>query len=169
MQIEIIGLAANLSSVVFSNFGTCILNTFEPKKMSIINFLTISGGVAFSLITLNTIFEFEIMKNVVLVSLITIVLRAGFSSFISISFMILAKTEVPEVYTSNVLFWIANLVNFITMEMLGFLDRRICMVIMCFFVVLCIYGGGRESVARPCIEVPDEELKISQSETGTYH
>lgn len=118
--------------------------------MSIINFLTVSGGIAFSIITLNSIFEFEIMRNVVIVSLITIVIRAGFSSFISISFMILAKTEVPEVYTSNVLFWIANLVNLVTMEMLGYFDRRVCLAIMCFFIILCIYGGGRESANKVC-------------------
>ena len=80
------GLYANLSSALFSNLGTWISNNFSFSNHSIILFLNCMGLLGCLFIqasaTLNGV---SILGNEYALRAAVVILRAGFSSFVSLA------------------------------------------------------------------------------------
>ena len=67
-----------------------------------------------------------------------IVLRAGFSSFVSLAFIEMEKGGVKSLVVSGFFFWIANVSNLITMEMMDFMNPDVALTLFILFVVGCV-------------------------------
>lgn len=81
----LVGLYANLSSVAFSNLGTWISNKCGYSNKSIIFILNVFGLIASIIISLTTMQSVSILKGQMPTIISIIVLRAGFSSFVSLA------------------------------------------------------------------------------------
>lgn len=111
----ILGLVANLSTAIFGNLGTFIKNKFNLNNLKIINVLNLAGFIAAFLIQLSKYLPF--LQNLPLLIFLIMVLRAGYSAFVSLAFMEMEKSGIPSVITSGMFFWIANVVNLASTEM----------------------------------------------------
>lgn len=135
-QIALIGLAANLSSAIFSNLGTFIKNRFGLDNMVIIQYLNIFGIAAAIVIELSRVEES--LRNLYFLILIIIVLRAGFSSFVSLAFIEMEKDGIKSLIISGFFFWIANVSNFITMEMVDLVNTDISLIALIIVAIICV-------------------------------
>jgi hypothetical protein len=77
----ILGLAANLSSAVFSNLGTFIKNNLYKNDKNIIFVMNLIGLFASIVIWISTTLKLGLPILIILI----IFLRIGFSSFVSIA------------------------------------------------------------------------------------
>lgn len=84
-EIALIGLAANLSTAFFSNLGTFIHNRWNIPNIKVITLLNIYGFAAGSILLFAKYFSF--LQNVWILIFLIIILRAGYSSFVSLSFI----------------------------------------------------------------------------------
>lgn len=84
-DIALIGLFANLSSVFFSNLGTWISNMFSISNSLIIFILNISGFLASLFIQASSTLNSPIFQDKIALIIAIIILRAGFSAFVSLS------------------------------------------------------------------------------------
>lgn len=84
-EIALLGLAANLSTAVFSNIGTYIQNRFGFSSLNIINAMNLIGFIAAVLLQASK--YSDALSNLYLMIGLIVVLRAGFSSFVSLSFI----------------------------------------------------------------------------------
>lgn len=112
-DIALVGLFANLSSVIFSNLGTWISNMFNVSNNKIILFLNLSGFVASLYMQGSSTLNSNLFHNKIGIILAIIILRAGFSSFVSLALIELSHCG-PSVLLSAVFFYIANGSNLVT-------------------------------------------------------
>lgn len=84
-EIALVGLCANLSSAVFCNLGNWISNKFQFSNSTIIFFLNILGFLGSLFIQASSALPQPIFHNKVALIIAIIVLRAGFSSFVSLA------------------------------------------------------------------------------------
>lgn len=108
-QIALLGLAANLSTAFFSNLGTFIKNRCNISSTKVIGILNLSGFMAAILLQASK--SLPLLQNIYLMIFLIIILRAGFSSFVSLAFMEMEKSGIPSVIVSGMFFWVANVVN----------------------------------------------------------
>lgn len=78
---------ANISSALFSNLGTWIVNNYQLTNLTVIFLLNIVGFLASLFIQASSGFKNEIVQNVVLLCIAIVILRAGFSSFVALALM----------------------------------------------------------------------------------
>ena len=140
-QIAMIGLAANLSSAVFSNLGTFIKNRFGLDNMVIIQYLNIFGIAAAIVIELSRVSES--LRDLYFLIFIIIVLRAGLSSFVSLAFIEMEREGMKSLIISGFFFWIANVSNLITMEMVDLIDTDISLMILTISAIGCVFMVNR--------------------------
>ncbi len=84
-EVALLGLAANLSTAIFSNVGTYIKNRFGPSNTSVINTMNLLGFIAAILLQASKFID--ILSNLYLMIALIVILRAGFSSFVSLAFI----------------------------------------------------------------------------------
>lgn len=84
-EIALLGIVANISTAVFSNLGTFIKNKYGASNTIIISFLNLIGFLA--VILLQASRHVELLANLYLMIGLIVVLRAGFSSFVSLAFL----------------------------------------------------------------------------------
>lgn len=84
-EIALIGLAANLSTAIFSNLGTFIRNRFNVSITRVIGLLNLFGFIAAIFIQASK-YTTALQGLPTLIGLI-VVLRAGYSSFVSLAFI----------------------------------------------------------------------------------
>ena len=84
-EIALIGLMANISSALFSNLGTWIVNNYQLTNLTVIFLLNIVGFLASLFIQASSGFRNQIVDNVVLLCIAIVILRAGFSSFVALA------------------------------------------------------------------------------------
>ncbi len=84
-DIALIGLYANISSALFSNLGNWISNRFHFSNTSIIFYLNILGFLASLYVQASTALPNDVFHNRVGLIVAVVLLRAGFSSFVSLS------------------------------------------------------------------------------------
>ena len=76
---------ANVSSALFSNLGTWIVNNYQLTHLTVIFLLNILGFLASLFIQASSGFNNPIIQNMVLLCFAIVILRAGFSSFVSLA------------------------------------------------------------------------------------
>ena len=59
--------------------------------------------------------EIELLQDLRILILLIVVMRAGYSSFVSLAFIELEKSSIPSVIISGIFFWVANTSNFLGM------------------------------------------------------
>ena len=84
-DIALVGLYANLSSVIFSNLGNFISNKFKLPNNLIIFILNMGGFFASLYIQASTVIDGIIFQSKINLIIWVIVLRAGLSSFVSLA------------------------------------------------------------------------------------
>lgn len=84
-EIALIGLAANLSSAFFSNLGSFIKNRYNLENYVVIEYLNLFGIACACIIQLSRFVD--LLQNLYFLIFTIIILRAGFSSFVSLSFV----------------------------------------------------------------------------------
>lgn len=119
----VLGLVANLSTAIFGNLGTFIKNKFKLNNLKIINALNLAGFVAAFLIQLSK--YIPVLQNLSLLIFLIVVLRAGYSAFVSLAFIEMEKSGIPSIIISGMFFWIANMVNLATTEMVDLVSSDI--------------------------------------------
>lgn len=140
-EIALIGLAANLSSAVFSNLGTFIKIRFDLDNLVVINVLNICGIVASVIIELSRFVP--ALQNLYFLIFVTIILRAGFSSFVALAFVEMEKEGMSSLIVSGFFFWVANVTNLVGMEMIDLAPTDLSLLILTLSVCLCIYSVRR--------------------------
>jgi hypothetical protein len=144
-----IGLAANLSTAVFSNLGTFIKNRFNVDNMKIIEYLNLFGIAAAILVELSRFLPF--FQGMVFLILITIVLRAGFSSFVSLALVEMENIGMNSLIVSNFFFWVANIVNLVSMEMIDLAPTDLTLFLLTLLVSACVYLVHNNNKPNACI------------------
>ena len=119
----VLGLVANLSTAIFGNLGTFIKNKFNLNNLKIINALNLAGFLAAFLIQLSK--YLPVLQNLNLLIFLIVVLRAGYSAFVSLAFMEMEKSGIPSVIISGMFFWIGNVVNLATTELVDLVSSDI--------------------------------------------
>lgn len=145
-EIALIGLAANISTAVFSNLGTFLHNRFVIQSYKVISYLNILGLIAAVLIQYSKYIP-ALQELWVLVVLI-VIMRAGYSSFVSLAFIEMEESGLSSVIISGAFFWIANLINLFGMEILDFLSTDISMFALTLTVGICIYAVSESYIKR---------------------
>ena len=84
-EIALLGLVANISTAVFSNLGTFIKNKYGASNTAIIFILNLVGFLAVLLLQASR--HIAPLANLYLMIALIVVLRAGFSSFVSLAFL----------------------------------------------------------------------------------
>lgn len=57
--------------------------------------------------------EMPLLQDVKILILLIIILRAGYSSFVSLAFVEMEKSGISSVVISGIFFWISNAVNLV--------------------------------------------------------
>lgn len=133
-----IGLYANISSALFSNLGTWISNKFQFSNTSIIFYLNIVGFLASLYIQASTSLPFNVFHNKVLLIVAVVLLRAGFSSFVSLALIELSYFG-PSVLVSSIFFYISNATNLLSGYIVTIASNAVGLAIMSFIVWACIF------------------------------
>lgn len=138
----VLGLVANLSTAIFGNLGTFIKNKFKLNNLKIINALNLAGFVAAFLIQLSK--YIPVLQNLNLLIFLIMILRAGYSAFVSLAFMEMEKSGIPSVIISGMFFWVANVVNLATTEMVDLVSSDISLSLItlpvAFFIQVVAEG-----------------------------
>lgn len=109
-QVAMVGLFANLSTVIFSNLGNFISNLFNFSNHFVIFNLNIVGFMASLVILASTTIEHELFQNKLTIIVMIIILKAGFGSFVSLALNQLSHCG-PSLLVSSIFFYIANISN----------------------------------------------------------
>lgn len=133
----LIGLAANLSTAIFSNLGAFIKNKYNLDNMVVIKWLNIFGIVAAVLVQLSRFYS--ILQDLYILIFLIIVLRAGFSSFVSLAFVEMEKEGMNSLVISGYFFWIANIVNLVSMELIDLAPTDLTLLLLTLSVCICLY------------------------------
>lgn len=95
------------------------------------------GLVAAVIIQLSRVIP--IIQNLLFLIVVIIVLRAGFSSFVSLAFAEMEKEQMNSLVISGFFFWVANLVNLVGMELVDLLSTDFSLCVLSAIVLVCIY------------------------------
>jgi hypothetical protein len=136
-EIAILGLTANLSTAFFSNLGTFIKNRWNISNTKVIGILNITGFIAAILLEASK--SILLLQNIYLMIALIIILRAGFSSFVSLAFVEMGASGIPSVIVSGMFFWVANVINLATTELVDLVDVELSISIITLTVALCIH------------------------------
>jgi len=82
---------------------------------------------------------FPVLQNLTFLVVVIIVLRAGFSSFVSLAFVEMEKEKMSSLVISGFFFWIANVVNLLGMELVDIAPTDLSLMVMSAIVAYCIY------------------------------
>ena len=107
--------------------------------MNIIESLNVIGIIAAIIVELSR--EMSIFQNLYFLIFLIIVLRAGFSSFVSLAFLEMEKEGMSSLIVSAFFFWIANLMNFLTMELVDLANTDFSLFILTLTVGGCVYAA----------------------------
>lgn len=66
-------------------------------------------------------------------------LRAGFSSFVSLAFVEMEKEKMSSLVISGFFFWVANVFNLLGMEIVDMLPTDISLFLLSAIVAVCIF------------------------------
>ena len=167
-EVAFIGLIANISSAIFSNLGTWISNNTRLKNLKVILLLNAGGFVASLFILASSAFKDSFFQNVALLCITITVLRAGFSSFVSLALLELENYGLSSVIVSSIFFWIANLINLIMIYVTDWLPNLLSLSILPLVVFLCMsiveFAPNREEKRVREIEFVEEERTVSEVE-----
>lgn len=125
------GLFANLSSVFFSNLGFWISKHTRLSNKNIISCLTITGFISSVLVFFSSISSIPFFHNKWFLILIIVVLRACFSSFVSLSLIELNNFG-PSIFVSSLFFYLANATNLIGNYVVDLLPNNFSLFILSF-------------------------------------
>ena len=145
-EIALIGFAANLSSAVFSNLGTYIKNKFNFENITVIQYLNSFGIAAAIIIELSRFMP--VFQSLWLLLLVIIVLRAGFSSFVSLAFIEMEREGIKSLVISACFFWVANVVNLFGMELVDLIPTDTSLLIITLTVAVCVFAVNRAELLR---------------------
>ena len=135
----VIGLFANISSALFSNLGTWISNKMNYSNYSIIFALNISGLAGCLCVQASaTIDSPVLLQSQWFLILSVIILRCGFSSFVSLAFLELNKHGMAPVLVSSVFFYIANGSNLYGNIVADKLDNSVSLANFTFVIWICM-------------------------------
>jgi hypothetical protein len=137
-DIALIGLFANLSSAVLCNMGNWISNHSSFSNPSIIFSLNILGFLGTLFIQASSALSFDFLHNKWNLIMAIIVLRAGLSSYVSLSLIELNRFG-PSVLVSSVFFYIANGTNLIGNELVDLLPNQLSLGIMSGLIWTCVF------------------------------
>ena len=126
-----------MSSAIFSNLGTFIKNRFGLENIVVIEYLNIFGIAAAVLIELSRFWG--ALQNLYILLAVIIVLRAGFSSFVSLAFVEMEKQGMSSLIVSAFFFWVANVSNLLGMEIVDLVVVDLSLFILTLLVGACIY------------------------------
>ena len=126
-----------MSSAIFSNLGTFIKNRFGLENIVVIEYLNIFGIAAAVLIELSRFWG--ALQNLYILLAVIIVLRAGFSSFVSLAFVEMEKQGMSSLIVSAFFFWVANVSNLLGMEIVDLVVVDLSLFILTLLVGICIY------------------------------
>ena len=135
-EIALIGLVANLSSVFFSGLGAYIKNKFDFENISIIQWLNLVGILAAIIIELSRFMP--IFQSLWFLLFITIVLRAGLSSFLSLAFIEMEREGIKTLVISGFFFWVANIFNAFGMELVDLVQTNTSLIILIVMMIVCM-------------------------------
>jgi hypothetical protein len=99
--------------------------------------LNISGLIAAVIIQLSR--YIPILQNLIFLIFVIIVLRAGFSSFVSLAFVEMEKDKISSLIISGFFFWVANLFNLLGMELVDMVPTDISLIVLSTIVGVCIF------------------------------
>lgn len=136
----ILGLVANVSSALFSNLGSWIANNTKLSKMTIIFILNTLGLIGAVFIQASSSIDSQVYQNKYFLIADVILLRAGFSSFVSLAFVELNKFGMASVLVSSLLFYIANAANLLGNEITDYFYNEISMSILVCILFVCIFA-----------------------------
>lgn len=136
-EIANVGLYANLSSVLFSNLGVWVTNRCRLNNMTVILILNSAGFVASLYIYGSTSINHYLFHDERLLIAAIVILRAGFSSFVSLALIELSSC-LPSVLMSSVFFYIANISNYLTIELVDRTSNSFSLMSMCIIVLVAI-------------------------------
>lgn len=105
--------------------------------MLIIEWLNIFGIIASIIVQLSRVFP--LLQNLYFLIFIIIVLRAGFSSFVSLAFVEMEKSGISSLIVSGFFFWVANVVNLVSMELIDLAPTDLGLMLLTVFVCYCLY------------------------------
>lgn len=145
-EVALIGLAANLSSAVFSNLGTFLKSRIQTSYTRLISVLNMMGLVAATLITASK--YLTVLQNLWLLIGLIVVLRAGYSSFVSLAFVEMEKSGIPSVIISGLFFWVANVANLLGMELVDLVDSDFSMALLTLSVVICVHFAAEAYITH---------------------
>ena len=80
-----------------------------------------------------------IIQNLIFLIFVIIVLRAGFSSFVSLAFVEMEKEKMSSLVISGYFFWVANVFNLLGMEIVDMLPTDISLFLLSAIVAVCIF------------------------------
>lgn len=112
-DIALVGLFANLSSVVFSSLSNFLYNHLKLPNSLMIFIFNMAGFFASLNIQASTVIDGLIFQNKYNLIIWIIVLRAGLSSFVSPALISLNHCG-SSVLVSSIFFYIANVMNLIS-------------------------------------------------------
>ena len=151
-EIALIGLAANLSSAVFSNLGTYLKSKINTTNTRLIAILNLVGLVSATLITASA--YLTLLQNLWLLIGLIVLLRAGYSSFVSLAFVEMEKSGIPSVIISGLFFWVANVTNLLGMEILDLVDSDFSMTLLTLSVVLFVHFAAEAYISHTKVLEP---------------
>lgn len=130
---------ANISSALFSNLGTWIVNNYQLTNLTVIFLLNIVGFLASLFIQASSGFQNEIVQNVVLLCIAIVILRAGFSSFVSLALIELERYGLASVVVSCIFFWIANASNLAMIYVTDWTSNQFSLASLSLIVWVCMF------------------------------
>ena len=101
----------------------------------VIEYLNIFGMVAALVIYMSP--YISQLQQVYFLIFVIIVLRAGFSSFVSLAFIEMEREGMNSLIVSGLFFWIANVTNLAGMELVDLIPVDISLGLLLMFVVVC--------------------------------
>ena len=107
-----------------------------------------AGLVAAIIIQLSRVLP--LFQNLAFLIFVIIVLRAGFSSFVSLAFVEMEKEKMSSLVISGFFFWVANVVNLIGMELVDIMPTDLSLTILTAIIVGCIYCVKKINLGQAC-------------------
>lgn len=146
-----VGLFANLSSALFCNLGNWISNAYKYSNISIIFYLNIFGFLGSLYLQASSALPYKFFQNKEGIIFAVIVLRAGFSSFVSLALMELNSFG-PSVLVSSIFFYVANATNLGGNYLVDLLSNPKSLAVMSALIwvsIFCVHMLERSKIDIP--------------------
>lgn len=137
-DMALIGLYANLSSVFFSNLGNWISNHCKFTHRIIIFALNLAGLLASMAIQASSSLDAPLFRNKYTLILAIVILRAGFSSFVSLALIELGHCG-PAVLISSIFFYVANGSNLAGNYLVDIFPNSLSLALMSALIWVCMF------------------------------